>query len=90
MKTVKGFKLRPLGSEFIMTMEGSHQVDFNRMIAVNGTAAFLWRHVDGMESFEIEDLVKLLVEEYEIDTDLALKDSQAIAMKWKEAGIVTD
>lgn len=90
MKTVKGFKLRPLGAEFIMTMEGVRQVDFNRMIALNRTAAYLWQNVDGLESFEIEDLANLLTKEYEVDMELALKDSAAIARKWKEAGIVTD
>lgn len=90
MKTVKGFKLRPLGAEFIMTMEGVRQVDFNRMIALNRTAAYLWQNVDGLESFEIEDLANLLTKEYEVDMELALKDSAAIAQKWKEAGIVTD
>lgn len=90
MKTVKGFKLRPLGAEFIMTMEGVRQVDFNRMIALNRTAAYLWQNVDGLESFEVEDLANLLTKEYEVDMELALKDSAAIARKWKEAGIVTD
>lgn len=90
MKTVKGFKLRPLGAEFIMTMEGARQVDFNRMIALNRTAAFLWRNVDEMESFEVDDLVRLLTGEYEVEEDIARRDSEAIVLKWKEAGIVTD
>ena len=88
MKTVEGFKLRPLGREFIMTREGSHLVDFNKMIALNSTAAFLWRNVDGRDSFTVDDLASLLVGEYGIDMELALKDSAAIAAKWEEAGII--
>ena len=90
MKTVPGFKLRPLGREFILTAEGMRQVDFNRMISLNQSAAFLWKAVDGRESFTVEDLADLLVGEYEIDRETALKDSAAIAAKWMEAGIATE
>lgn len=88
MKTKAGFKLRPLASEFILTAEGVSQVDFNKMISLNKSAAYLWKSVDGRESFTAQDLADLLLEEYEIDRETALRDSEAIAQKWIEAGIV--
>lgn len=89
MKTVEGFTLRPLGKEFILTSENVRQVNFNRMISLNESAAFLWRSVDGKE-FSIDDLVGLLVERYGIDAEMARHDSEAIVVKWREAGIITD
>ena len=89
MKTVPGFTLRPLGKEFIITAESIKQINFNKMISLNESAAFLWREVDGKD-FTPEDLADLLVGRYEIDRETALRDSEAIAAKWKEAGIVTD
>ena len=88
MKTVPGFTLRPLGKEFIITAESIKQINFNRMISLNESAAYLWKSVDGKE-FTAEDLADLLCERYEIDRPTALKDSEAIAAKWIEAGIVT-
>ena len=88
MKTVPGFTLRPLGKEFIITAESVKQINFNKMISLNESAAYLWKSVDGKD-FGPEDLADLLVERYEIDRETALKESEAIAAKWLEAGIVT-
>ena len=87
MKTVEGFRLRPLGAEFIVTGESIKQVNFNKMISLNESAAYLWREVE-CKDFTVEDLARLLVERYEIDMETATKDSAAIAEKWVEAGIV--
>ena len=89
MKTIEGFNLRSLGKEYIITAENFKQINFNKMISLNESAAYLWRSVDGKE-FTAETLADLLVERYEIDRETALRDSEAIAAKWKEAGIVTD
>ena len=89
MKTIEGFRLRPLGKEFIVVGEGPSQVDFNKMIALNESAAYLWKEVDGKD-FTVQNLAGLLVERYGIDLDQALKDSEAIAKKWIEAGIVSE
>ena len=89
MKTVPGFTLRPLGKEFIITAESIQKINFNKMISLNESAAYLWKSVDGRE-FTVEDLADLLTERYEIDRETALRDSQAITAKWIEAGIVTE
>ena len=88
MKIIDGFRLRPLGKEFIVVGEGPSQVDFNKMISLNESAAFLWKAVLEKD-FTVQDLANLLVERYGIDMELALKDSDAIAQKWIEAGIVS-
>ncbi|MBR4826632.1 MAG: PqqD family protein [Bacteroidales bacterium] len=89
MKTVQGFTLRPLGKEFIITAENIRQIDFNRMISLNESAAYLWKEVDGKE-FTAETLADLLTERYEVDRETALRDSEAIIAKWVEAGIATE
>lgn len=89
MKTVPGFTLRPLGKEFIITAESIKQINFNRMISLNESAAYLWKEV-GDKDFNAEDLAKLLEERYEVDHETAFRDSEAIIAKWLEAGIVTE
>lgn len=89
MKTLEGFNLRPLGREFILTCENMQKINFNKMISLNESAAYLWREVQGKE-FTAETLADLLVERYEVEREVALKDSEAIAQKWIEAGIASE
>ena len=89
MKTVEGFRLRTMLGEHIIAGEGLAQINFNKIISLNESAAYLWETVSGKE-FTVEDLAAALVEKYGIEKELALKDSEAIAKKWIEAGIVTE
>ena len=89
MKIIEGFVLRPLGEEFIVIGEGIAQINFNKMISLNSTAAFLWENVEGKD-FTVEDLTKLLTDNYEVEEERAASDAAAIAAKWIEAGIVSE
>ncbi len=89
MKTAEGFILRSLAKEYIITAENIQNVNFNKLISLNESAAYLWQSVQGKE-FDADTLADLLVERYEIDRETALRDSEAIIEKWKEAGIATE
>ena len=89
MKTAEGFKLRSLCNEFIITAESVENINFNKIISLNESAAYLWESVAGKE-FDANALADLLLERYEIDPETALRDSETIIEKWKEAGIVTE
>ena len=89
MRVIEGFVLRPLGEEFLVIGEGISQINFNKMISLNSSAAYLWRNVEGKD-FTVEDLAKLLTDEYEVSGERAAADAAAIAAKWIEAGIVSE
>ena len=86
MKTKEGFVLREMCGENIITGEGLEHINFNKLISLNSTAAFLWNAVVGKE-FTVESMAQLLVDEYGIDMELALTDSAALCQSWIEAGI---
>lgn len=86
MKIKNGFVLREMCGENIVAAEGIEHINFNKLISLNSTAAFLWNAVAGKE-FTPESMAQLLVDEYEIDMELALKDSKALCQSWIEAGI---
>ena len=86
MKIKKGFVLREMCGENIVTAEGLEHINFNKLISLNSTAAFLWNKVADKE-FTAEDMAKYLVEEYQIDMELALKDSEALCQAWINAGV---
>ncbi len=87
MKIVDGFKLREVCGEFVVVPEGSKLVNFNKMLSLNGSAAFLWKAVEGQD-FDVQTLADLLVGEYEIDSAVALSDAGKILDKWVEIGVV--
>lgn len=89
MRTKKSFTIRSLGREFILTPEGSSQVNFNKLVSLNATAAYLWQSVVDKE-FTAQDLADLLLEKYEVAPEVALADSEAIMAKWLEAGIAEE
>ena len=86
MKIKEGFVLREVCGEHIVTAEGLENINFNKLISLNETAAFLWKALIGKE-FTVEDMAQLLVDEWGIDMELALKDSENLCKAWEEAGI---
>lgn len=86
MKIKKGFVLRQMCGENIVTAEGLEHINFNKLISLNATAAFLWEKVEGKE-FTTEEMAQHLVEEYGIDMELALTDAGKLAQAWIDAGI---
>ena len=89
MKIKEGFVLRTMLGENIITGEYPKQVNFNKMVSLNATAAYLWKGVEGKD-FTVEDLTKLLLDEYEVDEATAARDAAAIAAKWKEIGLIEE
>ena len=87
MKTKKGYRMRPLGKEYILVAEGLEAENANQMISMNATAAFLWEAVEGKD-FDAEILVQLLVDEYGIDIETAKKDVTPLLQTWEKAGII--
>ena len=86
MKIKDGFILREMCGEKIVTGEGFEHINFNKLISLNATAAYLWEELAGKE-FTVEDMARLLVERYDIDMDLALKDSAHLYQAWNDAGV---
>lgn len=86
MKIKEGFVLRQMCGENIVAAEGLQHINFNKLISLNQTAAFLWNSLVGRE-FTVEDMAGLLVGEYGIDMELAMKDSLALSLAWIDAGI---
>lgn len=86
MKIKDGFVLREMCGENIVAGEGLEHINFNKLISLNATAAFLWKALVGKE-FTAEEMAQLLVDEYGIDMELALTDSKNLMQSWTEAGI---
>lgn len=87
MRLKKGFTLRPLGSDFILLAEGAEVINFNKMLTLNETAAYLWERLDDKD-FDCNVMADLLCREYDVTREQALTDAQALLEKWNEAGVI--
>ncbi len=86
MRLVEGFRLRDVMGQATVIGEGVGQVNFNKLITLNDSAAFLWKAVEGKD-FDASALAGLLVGEYGIDDELARNDAEAILSQWVEIGL---
>lgn len=87
MQIKKGFRLRTVGREHIVTGEGLEQVDFNKLISLNDSAAYLWQEVEGKQ-FDEEVLASLLMEKYDIPEGQAREDAADLIKSWLGVGII--
>lgn len=88
MQAKKGFRLRPLGDEYILVGESIEQVNFNKMITMNETAAFMWQKVSDGHAFTADELADALTGEYEVSKEQALTDVHKTIESWQNAGII--
>ena len=89
MKINQGFELREMCGEHIVIGTGVENIDFSKVISLNESAAWLWKEMEGKD-FTPETLATLLVEQYEVDADVALADAKALTNQWVSVGIVSE
>ena len=88
MKIKNGFELQNVCGEYLIVPAGEENVNFSKIISLNETAAFLWENLATKESFTIEDMANLLLDEYVVDKAVALEDCGIIAERWSEMELI--
>lgn len=89
MRIKEGFVLRDIAGEKIVSGEGLEQINFNKMLALNATAAYLWESVQNKD-FDNQMLAELLAEKYDVEYHTALQDAAALSQQWIEAGVACE
>ena len=87
MKFKEGYKVRSMAGENVVIMQGTAGSDMTRIISLNDSSLLLWNKLQDKE-FEVADVANILVEEYEIDTDLASQDAKTWVDKLAECGLI--
>lgn len=91
-KCIEGFRLRKLGNEYILVGESMALINFNKMITLNETAAFLWEQAERLTkdhgAFDAGALCKALCDEYEVAPEQAMTDVDNTLSAWREAGVI--
>ena len=90
MKIKEGFEIQNVCGEYIVVPTGAENVDYSKIISLNETAAYLWNGVAGKESFTTDDMVQLLLEEYDVEENIALEDRELIVARWREMELLEE
>ena len=86
MKIKEGFILREVAGNYIVVAVGSAVKTFNGVINLNKTGAFLWEILQ--KGTEKEDLVKALLEAYEVDEQTARNDVDMFIDRLQQANLI--
>ena len=86
MRIKKGFELRKIGNENIVVASGMENINFNSIISMNSSSAWLWEQIAEKE-FNADMLAEFLMDKYNIDAATAQQDAEEIAKQWIAAGI---
>ncbi|MBO4848845.1 MAG: PqqD family protein [Clostridia bacterium] len=86
MKIRDGFVLRQVADATIVVPAGEASMDFNGMITLNETAAFLWRLLE-KETTE-EELVAAMLGEYDVDEERAKAGIKRFVEKLGKEGLL--
>ncbi len=86
IKIKKGFILREVSGSFVVVPVGAASKDFKGLITLNQTGAFLWKQL--LEGRTKEDLIKDLLNEYDVSEEIADRDCTAFIAKLVNGGLV--
>ena len=89
MKIKSGFVVQKVGNSYLAVAVGALADEFNAMIRMNSTGAFLWNQLSSGDKTE-EDLADALVAEYSISRELAEGDVAKIVGALREVGLIDE
>ena len=89
MKKIDGFVMRRLGQEAMIVAESVDLIDFDRIVSLNSSAAYIWETLPDSD-FNSETIANLLTERYDVDIVTAVKDAEELAKTWLNAGIISE
>lgn len=84
LKKVEDFIIREIADEYVMMPVGKTAQKFNGLIMANDVSAFIWEHIEEVET--VEELVELICGDFEVSYEEALRDTTALVEEMKKAG----
>ncbi|MBP9988697.1 MAG: PqqD family protein [Ruminococcus sp.] len=87
-KLKDGFVVRKIGPQTMAVPIGERTSEIHGLIALNETGEYLWNIL--RNGADKETLVQSLIQEYEVNSDLAAEDVNKFIDMLKEQGVLAD
>ncbi len=88
MKIKEGYLLREVAGSFVVIPVEKSAVDFNGMLTLSETGALLWKTLQNGATHD--ELIKAMLEEYDIDEKTAAEDIDAFVDKLRNSGFLEE
>jgi len=89
MKIKSGFVVEKVGNKYLAVAVGERADDFNALIRMNGTGAFLWQLLSEGEKTR-DDLLSAMLAEYDVEPERAKADILAFETALRGAGLLDE
>ena len=86
MELKKKFVLRNIVGETILVPIGQNNEAFNGLISINELGKFIWENIESAK--DEDELLQTILDEYEVDKDIAKADLDEFLGKLKEIDII--
>ena len=86
MKLKKQFVLREIVGEAVLVPIGESAARFKGLLTVNELGKFIWENIESAK--DEEELLQRILDEYEVDKDVAKDDLDEFLGKLKEIDII--
>lgn len=87
MRIKQEYKVREIAGESVVIMQGRQGADLTQIITLNDSALMLWNALLGKD-FEACDAARVLMQSYDVEEDVALRDATLWVQRLKECGLV--
>lgn len=87
MKINSKYKVRNVANENVVLVQGRNAGDMTTVIALNDTSLYLWNELYGRD-FELQDIVLLLTERYDVDETTAIRDAEGWVATLREKSVL--
>lgn len=88
MKIKSGFMLRTVADNYIVVPVGEASKQFNGMITLNETSAFLWNFL--VKGISEEKLVDELMKKYDVSREIATRDVKSFIDKLEKINVLDE
>lgn len=87
MRIKQEYKVREIAGENVVIMQGRQGADMTQIITLNDSALVLWNALQGQE-FTSEDAARVLVQNFEVESAVALRDAESWVARMAECGLI--
>ena len=88
MRIKRGFVLREVCGESVIMGEGLKAIDFRKILALNESAAWLWKEAQAQGALTVESLTERLCEEYDVTAEEARSCVTDLLEKLDKEGVI--
>ena len=86
MKLKAGLTLRKVGTEYLVMKDNTKSIDFNDVLSLNETGAFIFNLLK--EEISKEELLDKILNEYDVSAEIASADLDEIIKILKENNLL--